>query len=221
MSESASTRFEELLTISTEQRDPAWEQSFLEALPTAPARVLNPDPQEGPDHWPYLLTSAGEESSDDVIGHIVGWLSTRGLGLVINPQKSAPDYVLTYGMIWNYRERGEFLTKIEATATAKSGRFEVKNGQQLWVGVPTEQFLPVYVRGVMKQFLADQGTFTPKILMVSSDNVNFDLCFSIESLKSPPAHEHSNIAEALAWFLPAHYSVSLMSEKAVTGFVAL
>lgn len=210
--------FSELLETDIESRDQAWETAFLKALPQAPARVLNPDPQEGPDHWPYLMVEAGHPEDDDSMENVIGWLSTRGIGLAINPTKPSPDFVLTYGMIWNYRERGEFLT---AGSASKAGLFEIKEGQQLWVGAPTTQFLPSYVRQVMKQFLADQGVFTPKVLMVSTDNKHFDLCFSIESLKSPPAHEHSNIAEALSWFLPAHYSVSLLSEKMVAGFVAL
>lgn len=210
--------FEQLLQTDVDDRDPAWESAFLKALPRAPARVMNPDPQEGPDFWPYLMVEAGTPTADDSMENIVGWLSTRGIGLAINPLKPSPDYVLTYGMIWNYRERGEFLTESER---GKSGLFEVRDGQQLWVGAPTEAYLPKYVRSVLKQFFADQGVFAPKVLMVSSDNKNFDLCFSIESLKSPPATEHSNIAEAVSWFLPAHYSVSLLGEKAVSGFQSL
>lgn len=213
------TSFEDLLTTEIEKRDQTWEAAFLKALPSAPARVISPDPSEGPDHWPYLLVEAGNLQDDDSMESVVGWLSTRGIGLAVNPSKAAPDYVLTYGMIWNFRERGEFLTTPDVVSGA--GLFEVKNGQQLWVGVPTEQFLPPYVRKVLKQFLADQAIFAPKILMVSTDNVHFDLCFSVESMKSPPANEHSNIAEALSWFLPAHYSVSLLSEKTVAGFVAI
>ena len=210
--------FSELLNTAIDDRDQAWEQAFLKALPGAPARVLSPDPQEGPDHWPYLMVEAGNEQDDDSMENVIGWLSTRGIGLAINPMKPSPDYVLTFGMIWNYRERGEFLTEAKVP---KAGLFEIKPGQQLWVGAPTEAYLPNYVRSVIKQFLADQGTFSPKVLMVSTDNQTFDLCFSLESLKSPPAHEHSNIAEALSWFLPAHYSISLLSEKTATGFVAL
>ncbi len=209
--------FEELLKTGIDKRDQLWEAAFLKALPSAPARVISPDPSEGPDHWPYLLVEAGHPQDGDSMENVVGWLSTRGIGLAVNPSKASPDYVLTYGMIWNYRERGEFLTMTEPAA--KAGLFEIKDGQQLWVGVPTEQFLPTYVRKIIKQFLADQAIFVPKFLMVSTDNKNFDLCFSVESMKSPPTIEHSNIAEALSWFLPAHYGVSLLSEKTVTGFV--
>jgi hypothetical protein len=208
----------DLLKTDVENRDQAWEHAFLKALPNAPARVLNPDPQEGPDHWPYLMVEAGDAQDDDTIDHVIAWLSTRGIGLAINPTKPSPDYVLTYGMIWNYRERGEFFTEAKSS---KAGLFEIKNGQQLWVGAPTQSYLPTYVRSVLKQFFADQGIFAPKVLMVSSDNEHFDLCFSVESLKSPPAHEHSNIAEALSWFLPAHYSIGLLSEKTVSGFVPI
>ncbi|MES2854693.1 MAG: hypothetical protein V4692_02465 [Bdellovibrionota bacterium] len=203
-----------LLNRDIEKRDEAWELELLKALPAAPVRVLTPDPQEGPDHWPYLMVSTGE-GADDSFANVAGWLSTRGIGCVINPEKPTPDYVLTYGMIWNYRERGEFLTQGSQGA---AGRFEFKNGQELMTGVPTEAYFPAYARKIVKQFLADQGVFTPKVLMVSVDKTNYDLCFSIESMKSPPPLEHANIAEALSWFFPAHYSIALVSEKVVAGF---
>lgn len=211
--------YEELLKVEIKDRGDAWEKDFLAELPKASVRVMSPEPREGPDHWPYLMVESGAVGDDDKMINVLQWLSTRGIGLVINPSKPAPDYVLTYGMLWNFRERGEFLTP--KSKAGKEGRFEIQDGQQLYVGNPTEQYLPKYVRGLVRQFLADQGVFAPKILLVSEDNENFDLCFSIESLKSPPAHEHANIAEAISWFMPAHYNVSLISEKVVAGFQPL
>jgi hypothetical protein len=211
----------ELLKTDAERRDEKWENDFLSALPDAPVKILSPEPREGPDHWPYLMVSIGEDSATESLRDVLGWLSTRGVGLVINPENEIPDFVLTYGMIWNFRERGEFLTKQESETANPAGKFEVKPGQEVLTGVPSAAYLPAYVRSVIKQFLADQGVFTPKILMVSFDKTNFDLALSIESLKSPPAHEHANIAEALSWFLPAHYSLALVSEKTIPGFVPL
>lgn len=214
--------YEELLKTEIKDRGDKWETEFLAELPKARVRVMNPEPQEGPDHWPYLMVESGgadDPAMDDQMINLLQWLSTRGIGLVINPLKPAPDYVLTYGMLWNFRERGEFLTA--NPNPSKEGRFEIKPGQQLYVGNPTEQYLPKYVRSLVRQFLVDQGVLAPKVLLVSQDNVNFDLCFSIESLKSPPAHEHANIAEALSWFMPAHYNVALLSEKLVAGFQPL
>jgi hypothetical protein len=212
--------------VDIEDRDEAWEGEFLQALPQAQVHVLRPEPQEGPDNWPYLLIST-EEGADDPITNVIGWLCSRGIGLVINPQKPIPDFVLSYGMLWNFRERGEFLSSAHPQnesnekPQSRSERFEIKPGQQLYAGPPSESYLPKYVRTVLKQFLADQGVFSPKVLMISEDQKNFDLCFSIESLKSPPAHEHKNIAEALSWFLPPHYTLSLVSEKMVSGFQPL
>lgn len=210
--------FDSLLEVDVEKRDESWEKDFLKALPHAKVRALKAEPQEGPDHWPYLLVTT--EKPDDTAVSVLNWLSTRGIGFALNPQKPSPDYVLTYGMIWNFRERGEFLSGSDIKKP-DSARFEIKPGQELMAGPPSQAFLPDYVRSILKQFLADQGVFTPKILMISSDKVNYDLCFSIESLKSPPAHEHANIAEALSWFLPAHYTVALVSEKMVNGFQPL
>jgi hypothetical protein len=206
-----------LLARDIETRDAAWEAELLKAMPTAQVRVLSPDPQEGPDHWPYLMVST-TDGNDDPFMNVLGWLSTRGIGCVLNPEKPTPDYVLTYGMIWNFRERGEFLTQSPQGA---QGSFEIKPGQELMTGAPSEAYFPSYARKIVKQFFADQGVFTPKALMVSTDKTNYDLCFSLESMKSPPATEHASIAEALSWFFPAHYSIALISEKAVPGFLPI
>jgi hypothetical protein len=56
---------------------------------------------------------------------------------------------------------------------------------------------------------------------VSIDQKNYDLCFSLESFGNPPETEHKGLAEALSWFLPAHYSIALISEKLLPGFEAL
>lgn len=223
-----------LLKVEIENRDEFWERRFLEEFPKASVRVLKPDPQQGPDHWPYLWVATGE-GADDTAFDVLRWLSARGIGLVVNPEKPLPDFVLSYGMIWNFRERGQLLTPLEAalpeamtdesslagSAEGRSATFEVREGQEVWTGVPSAVYLPAYVRSILKQFLADQGIFAPKVSMISLDKVNYDLCFSIESLKGPPAHEHAGIAEALSWFLPTHYSVSLVSEKVISGFQPL
>jgi hypothetical protein len=213
---------ENLLAIGIEQRDESWERALMAVLPTAKGRVVSGEPIEGPDGWPYLLVETDNEA-DDILLNIISWLSSRGIGLVLNPNKELPDLVLSWGMVWNFKERGEFLTASseQGSQISTNKRFEIKDGQKLWAGPPSEAFLPSYVRKIVKQFFMDQGIMVPKVQMVSADRINFDLCFSIESLKSPPAHEHANIVEAIAWFLPMHYSVSLLSESVVPGFSSL
>ena len=121
-------------------------------------------------------------------------------------------------MVWNFCQRGEFLTP---SATRPQGKLEIADGQQLYTGAPNSAFLPEEARAVIRDFLKRQKVTVPKILMISTDQENWDLAFSIESMGSPPLNEHAGIAEALSWFLPAHYSVALVSEKTVPGFAAL
>ena len=212
-----------LLDVPVGQRDEAWEFDFLLALPQATVRIVDDTPVTGPDGWPYLLLSTEKVESDDradTLVNVIRWLSTRGLGLVINPEKSMPDFVMNYGMVWNFRERGEFLTAPPA-AEIRSGALEIRDGQQLYAGAPSAGYLPQDVRSLLREFLNRQKVTEPKVLMISTDEKIWDLAFSIESLGAPPTNEHAGIAEALSWFLPTHYSVALISEKTVPGFVAL
>ena len=179
--------------------------------------LLDEGPQMGPDKWPYLMVEAGG-SGDEPLINILNWLSTKGIGLVINPTKEYPDYVFPWGMLWNFKETGLFRLN---QAPVIQGQVELKNEQGLIAGAPTPQYLPDYVRDILRQFFFDQGLMQVKILVISQDGKHFDLAFSLESLGNPPEQEHSGILEAFSWFLPAHYSLILLSEKEVKGFVPL
>lgn len=210
-----------LIKIPITQRDEAWELEFLRELPKTCVRIVEETAVAGPDGWPYLMISTegkpGAEADEKFI-QVASWLSTRGMGFVVNPEKSMPDFVMSYGMVWNFRERGEFLT---FPAKTREGALEIHHGQQLYTGAPSLAYLPEDVRVILRDFLRRQGVKAPKALMVSDDQEVWDLALSVESLGNPPANEHKGIAEAIGWFLPAHYSVALISEKTIPGFVAL
>jgi hypothetical protein len=207
----------QLLETPIELRDVTWEENFLNELPKSYFKLLFDDPKPGPDQWPYLFVQTGTESDEPAL-KVIEWLSTRGIGLAVNPQKTSPDYVFTYGMIWNFRETGKFLTPAPAR---ESGSFKIEGGQQVLTGRPTEAYLPKYARTILKQFLLDQGIFAPKVMVVSVDHKNFDLSFSLESMGMPEEKNRKELAEALSWFLPAHYAISLISEKVLPGFEPL
>jgi len=207
----------DLTQTAIDKRDEAWEAQFLKLFAQTRVSILEESAKVGPDGWPYLFVEISD-SADEPVPRVIEWLSSRGIGLAVNAQKGTPDYVFTYGMIWNFRERGAFLMPAEAR---EGGVFQLKPGSQVLVAQPSESYLPAYARAVLKQFLADQGLFSARIAMLSVDQKNYDLCFSLESLGEPPQQEHKGIAEALSWFLPAHYSVALISEKAVSGFSPL
>jgi hypothetical protein len=204
-----------LLETTISNRDEAWEAAFLKALPTARFRIVNEAPVAGPDGWPYLLVAT---DGDEPLSNMIRWLVSQGVGMVINPEKPIPDYVLSYGMIWNFRERGEFFT---SAGNVRSGPVELQNGQQVYAGPPSESYLPKEVRFILREFLKQQKVDAPKVLMVSEDQKNWDLAVSLDSLGNPPQQEHAGIAEAMSWFLPAHYSLVLMKEQTLPGFVEL
>lgn len=198
-------------------RNEEWEKAFFQSFADAKVDIESETPKTGPDGWPYLLVKSSAQAKEPV-RKIIEWLSERGIGLALNAHKNAPDYVFTYGMLWNFRVRGEFMTP---TVDAKSGPVEIIHDQKLWVGAPSEQFLPLYVRKILSEFFKQQGQESVRIAMVSPDQKHYDLCFSLESLGQPDKLEHRGLLEAISWFMPAHYSLALLSEKQVPGFSIL
>lgn len=208
---------QDLVQTPEDQRDVQWEYRFFDALAAGKLRVVSPDPQRGPDGWPYLMTETSDQATEPA-PKIIQWLATRGIGLVVNPGKSYPDFVFNYGMLWHFKETGLF---VRPQAEVPAGTVELKEGQGLHAGPPTPEYLPPYVRGILREFFRDQGLLAVKILVMSQDRKHYDLAISLESMGNPPAHEHQGIAEAVSWFLPSHYSLLLVSEKGLPEFTAL
>ena len=202
---------EDLLKTPIDSRDQQWEESFLKELPQSHFRLIQDTPILGPDNMPYLpvqVVPQGEPAQD-----ILNWLGEKGIGMVINPRQGQPDYVLTFGMVWNFLLRKEFMTAVEGRGAENELHFQ--QGQQIYAGTPSEDFFPKSVRQIFKNFLLDQGLTQPKIVMLSTDGENYDLCFSKESLGNPPQKEWQGILEGFSWFFPLHYSFSIMSEASL------
>ncbi len=207
----------ELVNTPEEKRDTHWENLFFHKLSQSPLNLLSEEPQTGPDGWPYLLTQISEKATEPA-SKIITWLADKGIGLVVNPMKEYPDYVFTYGMIWHFKETGYFY---HVADQRKTGTVEIQVDNKHHYGEPTKEYLPDYVRKILREFFRDQGLFAIKILMLSPDGKNFDLAVSLESLGNPPSHEHQGIAEAISWFLPPHYSLLLISERDLPKFIEL
>lgn len=208
---------ETILSVPVEKRDTPWEIDFFNIFVNSKLNVLSPDPQVGPDNWPYLMTEWTNESTESV-QKIIHWLHDKGIGLVVNPTKDYPDYVFSYGMIWSFKESGFFY---KTTDNIKSGVLEIRENSNCFYGAPNEEYLPKYARQILKDFFRDQGLLNVKILLISTDNKFFDFAISIESLGNPPISEHEGIAEAISWFLPPHYSILLISQSNLPPFVDL
>lgn len=188
------------------------------AFSEAKVELSAPDAQTGPDGWPYLYVKSSPYAGEPVI-RVVDWLSTRGIGLVLNAYKMMPDYIFTYGMIWNFRETGSFQN---FDAVTKAGPVQYSADDPVAFGPPSEAYLPKYVRSVLRQFLNAQGVKFPKILVATNKSYSqTDLIVSLDSLGNPPEREHRAFAEALSWFLPMHYPVVLAKETGLPKFIDL
>jgi hypothetical protein len=207
----------ELVEIPDSERSNAWENQFFQALTSGSLKLLAPDPQTGPDNWPYLLAETGDDATEPTAS-LIHWLAERGVGLAINPRKEYPDYVFSYGMIWSFKESGFFFKPVQERPT---GTVQFETSRLMHAGPPTEEFLPGYVRKILREFFRDQGILRTRILVMSTDQVNYDLAISLESLGNPPDTEHQGIAEAISWFLPPHYSLILISEEGLPPFTDL
>lgn len=216
----------ELLKTPEQNRDFSWDEKFFKSFSEQQVRLLSQDPQQGPDGWPYIIcetlgTNDSAETADDAIEStqkLFQWLAGRGIGLVVNPKRQPyPDYVFSYGMIWNFRETGYFIQPHLAQKTTENSEIDFQN-KKISSGPPTEVYLPLHVRKVLKDFFRDQAVLNPKILMISTDEKNYDLCISLESIGNPPVAEHAGVAEAISWFLPTHYSIVLVSEAGLPKF---
>lgn len=205
---------EKLLAVAPDLRDQSWENQFFVELTRSSVGVISESPQQGPDGWPYLLARTDENATEPV-QKILHWLFQKGIGLVINPHKEYPDYVFTYGMVWHFKETGLFYRDQKDIPT---GSVIIENSEGVQMGAPSPEFLPDYVRKVLKDFFRDQSLHAVKILVVQSKDKFYDLAFSLESLGNPPESEYSGIAEAISWFLPPHYSILLVSEKDMPKF---
>ncbi len=209
---------EDLLKTDSEKRDNNWESKFLNAFVTSTVEVISEDPQPGPEGFPYLLVKTSGKATEPVV-KIIDWLSSRGIGLVVNPQNEKnPDYVFSYGMLWNFKERSRFLEPIDTT---RSNHMEIKQGEKLYHGDINEKYFPKYARNILKEFFIQQGILAPKVLAISTDQKHYDICFSLSSLGNPETKEHTGIAEAIAWFFPFNASIVLIEEKNLPSFYPL
>jgi len=203
----------ELLSVPFDDRDEAWEENFFKGLIHAKFEFLSDSPIEGPDGFPYLAVKIVEEG--EPADKVLDWLGEKGVGLAINPDQKQPDYVFSYGMIWNFLLLGEFMTS--ESSDRAPGAIEMEPGQEMMAGTPSETYLPKHVRGLFREFLGQQGILKPRIVMLSQDSKNYDLCFSLEALGNPPEEEWQGILEGFSWFFPLHYSFSILSEEMIQG----
>lgn len=209
--------FERLIQQPETARDERWEAEFLDGILPRRVQLEGNEAKEGPDGWPYFFvrTEVSEGEGEPFV-EIVKWLASRGIGLAVNTHKMLPDYIFPYGMLWNYVETGRFVLP---QAALEGGEVAFNENEKVIFGAPSEKYLPLYVRSVLREFLLAQGFTTPRVLVATSqDYKKTDLILSLDSLGGLPKSQHKTLAEMLSWFLPLHYSLILGAEEGLPKF---
>jgi hypothetical protein len=213
--------FERLIQQPEAARDERWEAEFLDGILTRKVQMEGDEAKEGPDGWPYFFvrTELDQPDQGEPFVEIVKWLSTRGIGLAVNAHKMLPDYIFPYGMLWNYVETGRFVLP---QPPSREGEVVFDENQKVLFGPPSEKYLPLYVRSVLREFLLAQGFTGTKILVATTaDYKNVDLVISLDSLGDLPKSQHKTFADMMAWFLPLHYTLMLGPEEGLPKFYDL
>jgi hypothetical protein len=212
--------FETLIQQPESRRDDRWEQDFLNQFANLKVQVESEDVKQGPDGWPYLFVRTHGEQTTESVTSVMSWLAGRGIGMAVNAHKMLPDYIFPYGMVWNFVETGRFLQPPPASAPA--GPVDYSNTKGLLMGPPSDQYLPPYVRAVIREFLQSKSFTQPKTLVISTaDYAQVDLLLSTDSLAGLQPDKHQELAESVAWFLPMHYTLVLGQEKGFPPFTDL
>ena len=202
------------------------EKNFLLGIPDSQFDLVHDTAIQGPDGFPYLVIKSGTLEKGS---YLLNWCAQKVIGLVVT--KSASDeHVLTYGVIWNWIEHKQFyldslpnidLPKKANKETDIETNKPTNESTSFFTANPSNSFFPPYARSLLKEFLQDQGILNPRMTLAIRSESDYDLCFSIESLSSPPASEHEGIVMALSWFFPRHYSIGLAKEGDLPGFINL
>ncbi len=199
----------DLFAIPREQRDDQWRKTFLENVETASFMKGDPELLTGPDGFPYFIMRTPipmqpfesfciRNMKDDFILH-------NGWGIVINPAEETGDWVFTYGDIVNLHVSQKFYSE---AATPDVPLTEVITAdEEVLIGQPSESFVPVHTRNIIRSFLKKNGIDNPSFMMMARKmhgTVVNQLVFNIFKEDHTP-EQIEYLMRPISWLLPRHY----------------
>ncbi|MCE3238229.1 MAG: hypothetical protein K0R24_1210 [Gammaproteobacteria bacterium] len=221
---------DQLLQVPLNRRDIRWQIEFSTHLPAASFQCGNPQIITGPDGFPYfqlLLPLPGVSfESFSILKMMDDFLLSEGLGVVLNADKSQPDWVLSYGDIVNLKLKGSLLSpeKHPFATQNKMGTETLGKGSTIVAGKLAADLYPSTVSGPLRKMLQHNGVRDPKVaLMVlhPEKQSGFELAFNITPQNFSSEEHYLSVFQAIGWFLPKHYAYLGTSEAGATGFVRL
>lgn len=207
---------ERLFKTPREARDARWISAFYAAAPEASLKCGEQQLIRGPDGFPYLalyLPAENEPFTAFCISHVLNSCLEHGTGIVIAPDKSAPEWVFTYGNLWSLHSYNTF----DATPQQPQSGEELKAGRRVLLAAPSEQFLPPFARHVLKAFLNNAGIASPRVMLVSDaqSTPSQSLAFSIYPENFESGDVFSDVMSRIKnWFLPPHYGLVVLPKDA-------
>jgi hypothetical protein len=201
-----------------QQRDQAWCDNVLQAVPNASLAALDPQIQNGPDTFPYFqlaIPDAGAFTPFSVV-HVLDHVLQAGAGVVIHAnvrRDQPPVWVFSFGDILSYSMFQDFKgdPKVYNDKTPPN-----PNDRQILKASPSESYLPATARAAIGRFM--RGPFrhpSPKVGLVVGASfqprqnlmVNLRLKDYGGDKKKLDAAMHY-----LSWFIPKSYALMALPD---------
>ena len=205
-----------LCQIPAEARNKSWTVSFLQFLPTASMTCGDPQIFTGPDGLPYFalnIPKQGQSFESYSLVHVLNYVTDSGVGIAINPSVDrAPDWVFSYGDLWNFRQTGQFIPETPrfANSTGADQSGEVKEARPVLIGQPNNELLPDYVRKALDHTLRNHFKIElPSVFLMIDEGLNpkQNLVFNVFERNFADPQEFAFAKNYLSWALPRDYGL--------------
>lgn len=153
--------------------------------------------------------------------------TSSGIGIVIEPNDGAAEWVFSYGDLFSLRAYGSFEGDPVDRAAEASPKIEVlKEDRRVMIGSPSEEFLPAWARRVISAFLKSVANIENPGVCVMVDPARTperNLVFNMHPENFSSHEEFEHVMNAISWFLPTKRACLALSKNAleVSSFVSL
>jgi hypothetical protein len=201
------------------QRDDAWCDQFLAAVPNASLAALNPQIQNGPDTFPYFqlaMPDPGPLTPFSIV-HILNDVLENGCGVVIHSSLQCdqpPLWVFTFGDILSYSMFGDF--RGDPKVLANPDPPPNPQTSEILRASPNESYLPATARAAIGRFM--RGPFqhpSPKIGLVTGASLSPRQSLMVNLRLRDYGGDKNKLNSAmryLTWFVPKTYSVMALPD---------
>ncbi len=193
-----------LLIVPRPKRDERWSREFLVLIVDA-SLTFTSEVGPGPDGLPYVVAQRAASGASNVstLRREVEGLTDAGFGVALEPQGEVAAWVFSLGSLAGFRMFGDFDEPLGwSSPTRVRGAHEtevLQEEESAQVGAPNEEYLPLFLRPHLGQFLQGSGIPEPHVALVLRQNgAQRLLAFGTED---------DAICRYLSWYLPPGYGV--------------